>query len=253
VESLQFGSRLTFQFEFVAVPASCIAVLKIMSNPDNDKLSAGTVSTSTPRARADSSGSPERPSYSPVTPTLSQASLASQDVPELPPAQWIDEPPPALPVSLDDNPDAIALRATLSILQIQRQQALRDMRDLDKMKTAALDSPDEFVQDLQAGKFSSKATQPDDEVPGDANNETSKFGKFPAPQNIVRTPPIEWSKYHIVGQSLDRMHQIQQQYPGSTEEMSASPSQLQPHIIAAPYRPFVDKLDERKSQSSSKS
>jgi hypothetical protein len=220
------------------------------NHDDQEKPSAGTVSTSTPRARADSSGSPERPTYSPVTPTLSQASLAPQDVPELPPPRWMDEPPSALPVSLDDNPDAIALRATLSILQIQRQQALRDMRDLDKMKTSALDAPEEFVRDLQAGRLSSKAPQTDDEISSDTGTKMSKFGRIPAPQNIVRQPPIEWSKYHIVGQPLDRMHQIQQQYPGSTEDMSANLNQLQPHTVAAPYRPFVDKLEERKSPSS---
>ncbi|KIX94618.1 uncharacterized protein Z520_09664 [Fonsecaea multimorphosa CBS 102226] len=205
----------------------------------------------------ESSGSPQRPSYSPVTPTLSHTSLASYDGVggDLPPAQWMDEPPEPLPVSLDDNPDAMALRATLSILQIQRQQALRDMQDLDKMKKAALEDPEQFIKDLQTGKLS-RSPRSGVDVDGlepvtaeDKETDTSKFGHFPHAQNIVRTPPVEWAKYHIVGEPLDRIHKTQQQYPGATDEALESRDRPQPHTIAAPYRPFVDKLDQARTPS----
>ncbi|EXJ57761.1 uncharacterized protein A1O5_12319 [Cladophialophora psammophila CBS 110553] len=199
----------------------------------------------------ETSGSPQRPSYSPVTPTLSHASLASHEGTgvDLPPTQWIDEPPEPLPVSLDDNPDAMALRATLSILQIQRQQALRDMQELDKMKRAALEDPEQFVKDLQTGKLSRPPSgiEVDELEPvlaEDKETDVSKFGHFPKAQNVVRTPPVEWAKYRIAGEPLDRIHKIQQKYPGATEESLETLDRPQPHTIAAPYRPFVDRLDE---------
>src|SRR5947207_218440 len=98
-------------------------------------------------ARDDGSTTPPRPSFSPVTPTISHTSLVSGDPSAKRLPEWIDEPEP-LPVSLEDNPDAIALRAAISILQLQRQQSLRDMKALEKMKAAALAEPEKFVEDL---------------------------------------------------------------------------------------------------------
>lgn len=210
----------------------------------------------------ESTGSPERPSYSPVTPTLSHSSVAANSATGAasPLPQWADEADlEALPLSLDDNPDAIALRAALSILQIQRQQALKDMRDLDRMKAAALQDPDQFVLDLEQGKLN----RPSNPVVGSENLESSgpsqgdsasRFGRFPTPQNVARTPPIEWKKYHIMGEPLDRLHQVQQHYPGFGQESQPGSTKPQPHAIAAPYRPFSDKLDDAdpriKNQSS---
>jgi hypothetical protein len=203
----------------------------------------------------ESTGSPQRPSYSPVTPTLSQASLGAQDDPPvgLPPSQWMEEPDP-LPLSLDENPDAIALRAALSILQIQRQQALRDMRDLDRMKEAALKDPEQFVKDLEQGKLShsSRTGIENDSASPEIqprNQDSSKFGTFPTAQNVVRAPPVEWAKYHIVGEPLDRLHEVQQHYPGFTENSPTSVDAVQPHEVAAPYRPFLDRLDQNQSSS----
>jgi hypothetical protein len=202
----------------------------------------------------DASGSPLRPSYSPVTPTLSQASLASQDAMgvELPPAQWMEEVPEPLPVSLDDSPDAIALRATLSILQIQRQQALKDIRELDKMKKGALESPEQFVNELQMGKLQPQArsgVEVDDLPPpvDEKATNSSKFGHFPPAQNIVRTPPVEWTKYHIVGEPLERIHRAQQRYPGSADQLTENADHARPQAIAEPYRPFVDRLEQTKT------
>lgn len=161
--------------------------------------------------------------------------------------------PVANPVSLDENSDAIAMRAAISILQMQRQQSLKDIKILDKMKNAAADEPEDFISELQAGNLTPQPRTgidvDDDSDDSDANGQDlqapdSKFGKFPAPQNVVRAPPIEWSKYHIVGEPLDRLHEIQTKYPGFKEEMLDAVQKPQPHTIASPYRPFADKLDD---------
>jgi hypothetical protein len=210
-------------------------------------------------AKEEGSTTPRRPSFSPVTPTISHTSLAADDHSARPSPEWIDEPEP-LPVSLEDNPDAIALRAAISILQLQRQQSLRDIKALDKMKAAALQEPEKFVEDLKAGKL----TKPDpagtiaiDDSDDDTVDNTkapegvetasstgvSPFGKFPTAQNVVRSPPINWDKYHVVGESLDKLHEQQVKRPGS-DYSAEDHSRAQPeHAIAAPYRPFLDKLE----------
>ena len=199
----------------------------------------------------ESSGSPPRPSYSPVTPTLSQPTL-SLPQPHAEPGSrdvWMREPE-AAPVSLDDNSDAIAMRAAISILQMQRQQSLKDIKDLEKMRKAAADNPEAFANDLNSGKLTPQPRagvdvdaedNSDDERP--ETSEDSQFGKFPAPQNVVRAPPIEWSKYHIVGEPLDRMHDAQRGYPGFGDGMLNAVGKPQPHVIASPYKAFADNFD----------
>jgi hypothetical protein len=207
-----------------------------------------------------SSGSPERPSYSPVTPTLPEAVLpnviqqssTSQDSSQ--PPEFIEQPDP-LPVSLDENPDAIAMRAALSILQMQRQQSLRDMRDLEKLKKAAIKDPEGFVEHLKASKLTAAARDGvdvdygddeeededgEDEPAQEARKSESQFPRFPGPQNVVRAPPVEWSKYGIVGEPLDQMHEYQRRHPGATTYNT------QPHQIAGPYKPFTDRLNDTK-------
>lgn len=210
-------------------------------------------------AKEEGSATPPRPSFSPVTPTMSHTNLAADDRSARPSPEWIDEPEP-LPVSLEDNPDAIALRAAISILQLQRQQGLRDIKALDKMKAAALQEPEKFVEDLKAGKLTKPdpvgliaVDDADDDTAGStkapegvetaSSTSVSPFGKFPTAQNIVRSPPINWDKYHVVGESLDKLHEQQAKRPGS-DYSAEDHSRAQPeHAIAAPYRPFLDKLE----------
>lgn len=201
------------------------------------------------------SATPPRPSYSPVTPTIPQAFPVDVENPTRLPPEWIDEPEP-LSLNLEDNSDAIALRAAISILQLQREQSLRDIRALDKMKAAALREPESFIDDLKAGKLSksvpagitnlddSEDEMVEDPVGNDEVSSTkSNFGTFPTPQNIVRSPPINWDKYHVIGESLDKLHEQQRRRPGSGE-FSIEPGNQQPeHVVAAPYRAFLDKLD----------
>ena len=162
--------------------------------------------------------------------------------------------PEAPSVSLDDNSDAIAMRAAISILQMQRQQSLKDIGDLEKLRKAAADDPEAFVNELNGGKLTAQPRtgvdvdedeeESESEKAGHEGEKEPRFGKFPAPQNVVRAPPVEWSKYHIVGEPLDRMHQIQRRYPGFKEEMLDAVQKPQPHTIASPYKAFADKLDD---------
>lgn len=192
------------------------------------------------------SSTPPRPSYSPVTPTIQPAGLAPTSTQH----QWINQPPTE-PVSLEENPDAIAVRAAISILQLQRQQSLQDIKDLNKMKTAALKDPEAFLADLRAGKLSNRdkkdsASHDNIDSLSSVNgipSGHSSFGTIPEAQNIVRAPAINWSKYHIVGEPLDKLHEVQRRRPDLGEVESEEYNGNRPeYAIAAPYRPFVDKL-----------
>ena len=215
---------------------------------ESQGIQAGNTPPTTSDAR---SSTPPRPSFSPVTPVMTQANLVPAGFSSRPPPEWIDEPAP-LPLSLDENPDAIALHAAISILQLQRQNSLKDIRHLDKMKKAALEHPETFVSDLKAGKLQKPppagiidADASDDEMTHDAqhqDDQSSDFGRIPNAQNVVRCPPINWDKYHVVGESLDKLHEQQRRKPGPGE---ADDGTHQPdHIIAGPYRPFADKLEQ---------
>ncbi|KAJ5999768.1 hypothetical protein N7481_000177 [Penicillium waksmanii] len=127
----------------------------------------------------DRPGTPPRPPYSPVTPVfahldpvatnnativppLLSPSPTTQVAPETPayqaprppaaPAVIKPEPPP-VPISESENPDAIALRSAISILQLQKQQSLRDIQSLERMKDVAGSDPEGFARDLASGRL----------------------------------------------------------------------------------------------------
>jgi hypothetical protein len=60
-------------------------------------------------------------------------------------------PPPAQPIDFDTNPDVLALKSAISILQLQRARATADIQTLSRAKDAALANPEAFVADLEAG------------------------------------------------------------------------------------------------------
>ncbi|KAI9367536.1 hypothetical protein BJX61DRAFT_297712 [Aspergillus egyptiacus] len=228
-------------------------------------------------------GTPPRPPYSPVTPVFahltpvqnsasngsahpivppgsspsptSQAppysSLLSSLPPPAPPT-FAPEPPP-VPISESESPDAIALRSAISILQLQKQQSIRDIQTLERMKEAAARDPEKFARDLAAGKLSRQDrggfidfNHDEEDVDGE-NPETrdgSELGTLPAAQNIVRMPPINWAKYQVVGEPLDKMHEEQQRRPSTGEPRREDSVQRAPeYLLASPYRPLVDKLE----------
>jgi hypothetical protein len=83
----------------------------------------------------------------------------------------------------------------------------------------------------------------------------AKWGKLPKPQNIVRCPPINWTQYAVVGESLDKLHKDQLARPSE-----GMPQILQPDgsltfggegqrrrediRVAVPYQPGKDKIDK---------
>ena len=63
------------------------------------------------------------------------------------------QPPPPQPIAFDDNPDVLALKSAITILQLQRQRATADIQALNRAKVAALSDPEAFVTDLAAGRI----------------------------------------------------------------------------------------------------
>lgn len=61
--------------------------------------------------------------------------------------------PPPQPITFDDNPDVLALKSAITILQLQRQRATADIQALNRAKVAALEDPGAFVADLAAGRI----------------------------------------------------------------------------------------------------
>lgn len=183
--------------------------------------------------------------------------------------EWHEEskPPPPIPISESDNPDAIALRATLGILQLQRKQASNHLTQLERQRKIAISDPRAFAAALARGGITSSSDVPleftdgnQDVTTDDPNEEDNEamdhegktseaktpleesFGNIPGLQKVVRCPPINWAKYHVVGEALDSMHEEQRRQPSSnipnTEE-SDGPSVED--VIAAPYDPWSDR------------
>ncbi|KAJ5591987.1 uncharacterized protein N7459_002356 [Penicillium hispanicum] len=193
-------------------------------------------------------------SPSPTTRTLPHLTSAYQPPPPPTVPPVFKPPPPPVSISESENPDAIALRSAISILQLQKQQSLRDIKSLERMKEAAATDPEGFARDLAAGRLKTEDrgtviqfsddgpmdTDEEDEKegakPADEMTSTSAFGHIPPPQNVVRMPPINWAKYQVIGEPLDRMHQEQLRLPHPGQP-------AQEYMLASPYRPLVDQLE----------
>jgi hypothetical protein len=118
--------------------------------------------------------SPLRPPISPITPTLAPRQLpgagrADTDTtthhapddfalgrPIFTHTCQTDQvgiaPPPAQPIDFESNPDVLALKSAISILQLQRARATADIQTLSRAKEAALADPEAFAADLEAGR-----------------------------------------------------------------------------------------------------
>ncbi|KAM7188859.1 hypothetical protein V8F33_010406 [Rhypophila sp. PSN 637] len=313
-------------------------------------------------SRASRAASPSRPPVSPITPTLGPTHLpgaapATSSISPLragnnnnntipnfaqgrpvfthsqPDQVAISQLPPAQPISFDDNPDVLALKSAISILQLQRARAQADMQALNQAKAAALADPAAFIADLTEGRVSmdgdplmsgqsrrtaaqadqdqqessssSSSSSEDEDEEEDSSmantktknkpqakakakspqrkksklNTTTPWQKLPKPQTVVRMPPINWSQYGVVGESLDKLHAEQLAAPtsgapvplgpGGTFEFKAATEQMQQQqhhqtfqfqppplkggpSIAAPYTPGRDKILIEKAQDKEK-
>ncbi|KAJ4372105.1 hypothetical protein N0V83_003878 [Neocucurbitaria cava] len=250
--------------------------------------SSSDASTTSERSGKHSdSASPDRPPVSPITPTATVAQLAPVEHTEArprvvpPPTATFRQQPPSVPISESENPDAIALRSAISLLQLQREKSKRDLKALEELKAAAVSDPQAFARSLQEQRAQAsqsykdiltptlsglvdqarndeqdiKVEQPSADARKDsANVEVSlndtKIPSIPQPQNIVRCPPVNWAKYHIVGEPLDKMHEEQKKWPGAAEPPRAkSGMRAPPHAVTAPYSPFTDGLSQSPSTS----
>lgn len=230
------------------------------------------------------------------------------------------------PVDFEDNPDVIALRATVGILLMQQRRAQEDMRLLREAKDAAIARPLDFLRDLSEGRIrqgpaaGDGAVQPgedsnDDEESGEeseaegavdgngdvemktesggedvmpgnglqpsamkAKASSSRKGKavgagsgsrsapaapapwinLPAPQDVVRCPPINWAQYAIPGEPLDRLHSEQMRQPtlgtparlaaDGTYEFTGTPNPddgKKVEGVSAPFDPLRERVKKK--------
>jgi hypothetical protein len=225
--------------------------------------------------------SPQRPPISPITPPLPATLLPGDNRPSFTHTQQTEQvgipPPPPVPIDFENNPDVIALRSAISVLQVQRGRATADIQALSKIKDEATADPEAFLRDLAAGKVKSQEHKidfsalnddddddgDDEDEDGDANMTTKEpqrsWTNMPNPQNVVRAPPINWAQYAVVGESLDKIHSDQLSRPpqgapatlaanGAYEFKGADDKRERHTGIAAPFDPLKDKVD-RKSKS----
>ncbi|KAI3334822.1 hypothetical protein F4824DRAFT_467347 [Ustulina deusta] len=246
------------------------------------------------------STSPARPTYSPITPPLTATAFpprptythSSHVAATIAPASAPE------PIDFDSNPDVLALKSAISILQLQRRKAERDMAALDRVKRTALAEPEAFIRHLTAGRIhvggdglfvggaKDKESDSDSDNEGDTPNpkkeETRRthpqpaaekpdvkpnpdakapgpppWASIPKPQAIFRCPPINWSQYAVVGESLDKLHQEQVRSPAQGTPAVLTPDgrfefkgggdggvgkQERYLGVAAPYAPGKDKI-----------
>ncbi|KAI0200097.1 hypothetical protein F4808DRAFT_430560 [Astrocystis sublimbata] len=271
------------------------------------------------------SSSPARPTYSPITPPLNATTFPPRAA--LTHNSHVDAtaaPAPAPePIDFDSNPDVLALKSAISILQMQRRKAERDMASLDRVKSAALAEPSAFLRDLTAGQVrvegegllvgsvrghghgdddgdsghssseSESESDDDDEetkvniikdgvsvqpsqtqtqtqqasaetvnIKGEPNSQATgppPWAQIPKPQNVVRCPPINWSQYAVVGESLDKLHNDQLRRPAQGAPATLAPDgqfefnggdgRQEPYLgVAVPYAPGRDKIDTTSKQ-----
>lgn len=219
-----------------------------------------------------------------------------------------------MPLAESENTDIMAVRANISLLQLQREKARSDIKALENIKKQAIAEPSVFMRELLEGKvkgggktlgagsdggllaptlgnamegYVSKAkkemegsgndkgssndtesslppdaqTVPEQmETTGDSDSdsdesvpaEKSRFPPIPGPQNVFRLPPINWDKYRVVGEPLEKLAQEARERPlavatpqeaaavapGNGLDMVGRPPR---HHMAAPYSPWEDK------------
>ncbi|PHH78411.1 hypothetical protein CDD80_6916 [Ophiocordyceps camponoti-rufipedis] len=203
------------------------------------------------------------PPISPITPTLPPAHLPDATPQQPLPSpisrrpvythlqqgeQETVSPPPPAPIDFDTNPDVLALKSAISVLQVQKRRAEEDVQALSSARDAALNDPDLFIQHLSDGKVNNARA-------GKTDSEGSAWSALPQPQDVVRCPPINWSQYAVVGESLDKLHVDEVRRPsqgqpatvtpdGAYEFTAESPRETHPGV-AAPFAPGKDRVDRK--------
>ena len=105
------------------------------------------------------------------------------------------------------------------------------------------------VPDSQERPETEAASRPDspssDEDDDKDKAGDQKFPPLPQPQNIFRMPPINWAKYHVAGETLEKMHEEQKVRPdlGQPGQLDRN-GRARQHVMAAPYSPLTDVLPQ---------
>ena len=138
------------------------------------------------------------------------------------------------------------LGPTLGVKRIDQD---RDESDGDTAAAAAVDVKEEiqdsFDDTSMEGELDDEEHSDGEPAESQQRPDDEAFPPLPTPQNIFRCPPINWAKYHINGEPLDRMHeeQLRRPSPGEPEHNgSANAARPQPYVLAAPYSPLTDQL-----------
>ncbi|KJZ76619.1 hypothetical protein HIM_03955 [Hirsutella minnesotensis 3608] len=216
------------------------------------------------------------PPVSPITPTLPPARLPDA-TPQAPlpspltrpllthsqPDQVAVPPPAPRLIDFESNPDVIALKSAISVLQVQKKRAAADMQALDRAKDAAIEDPDAFLRDLVAGKVNAPpatAQSDSDDDEGDESQERlhaqpREWASLPKPQDVVRCPPINWAQYAVVGSSLDKLHAQEVSHPTQGAPASIGTNGIYEFKgdgkrdkypgVAAPYAPTKDRIERK--------
>jgi hypothetical protein len=80
-----------------------------------------------------------------------------------------------------------------------------------------------------------------EQKPAKSADVAQPFPRIPEAQNVVRMPCVNWDKYGIVGEPLERIHNQQKRWPGAAA--GANKDRGREHVVAAPYSPFLDRLE----------
>ncbi|RKF83527.1 hypothetical protein GcM3_012046 [Golovinomyces cichoracearum] len=228
------------------------------------------------------------PPFSPITPSPGHPCSISKNATQTrfvhsQTLQTTIAPPSPKPINFHENIDVLALKSTISLLQLQKATATRDIRTLQRIKIRALQNPQEFARALMSGDIKTRSDplfhpgsnfdKHDKEdvqsISTDQNDHqfprptTCSWEKLPAPQNIVRAPPINFAQYAIVPDSLDKLHSDQLSRPtegiprhigpdGDYIDMGEGNRRECDMGVAAPYQPSRDKIANTSLRKSAK-
>jgi hypothetical protein len=126
----------------------------------------------------------------------------------------------------DDGEDAVGLGA-------EREGSQTDSSQSAEPRTGTPDTPPSTNSQAQSKRSSPTAMDVD---------KTKSFPRIPGPQDVVRTPYVNWAKYGVVGGPLDSIHAQQQRWPGSA---NFTRDRGREYSIAAPFNPFLDDIESQ--------
>ncbi|KAI6785936.1 uncharacterized protein J7T54_006275 [Emericellopsis cladophorae] len=149
-----------------------------------------------PTQAAIATATPRQPS-APHPQAEPPAVLSHTTHPEQVPSQPV---PPPQPIDFESNTDAIAIKSAISILQIQKKRAEEHIRLLDQSAQTARDDPQRTAEYLAKGDTSDMPWKDAFQM-----------------QSVAHMPNVRWSKYAVVGESLDKIHQEQSKRPPDTK------------------------------------